>query len=896
MKNFMASLALILGLTLAGASQSEPEKTISFDLPPQSLATALNAFAGQANLRVVFSMHDIRGLLAKGIVGNLTPREALSRLLNDSKLHYEFVDEKTVEVRSANGNPDTAASDVINAEPDTAEMQLAQMTPVQKDNRTEQDAKASSRNVEDPAATSEVIVTGTHIRDGEAVGATVVSVGRKEIERRGFSTVQDVVQSLPQNFGGDITEDGIGSGSGNAALNYSYGTAANLRGLGSLSTLTLVNGRRLPSSGVTQTTDLSMIPLSAIERVDVLLDGASALYGSDAVGGAVNLVLRRDYAGADTVLRSGFTSDGGARELRAGQSLGTTWDGGGVLGSYEYYDRDKLLSSQRDSTRGAEREVWILPEQTRHSFYLTGHQRVSEDSSVFLDSYYTKRDVSGFSYDSFLDGIAFISNLKQYGVAGGFDLDLGQSWRAQLTLNYGQSEMQFLSTYPDYVGYDITNDVDNNVRSAELAGDGVLLSTSGGDARLALGAGTRKDIYDVTVDGGEFSGVTAARTVHDRTITYAFAELQMPIVGEQNARRGLRALKASLSGRYEHYSDFGSATDPRIGLQWRPINDLQFKASFGKSFRAPNFNELDLTTRTNIIADNPDGAGFTRVLRPAGGNAALTPERAKSWTFGVDFAPSAIAGLNLGLDYYNIKYQDRILAPSVDFSTLNNPAFAPIVIRRGSIPDADFNARVQQILQSAIVNYGCPNQGNPSSCDINAVQAIVDGRYSNLSETLTRGFDSFVTFDQPVAFGSVHYFMNANYITDFSQRITDTAPLANFVSTGLNPLRLKFTTGATMQVRSWSFGPVINYATDYRSTILPDAVPVASWTTIDLNAAYEHPQGSGGWLDGVRVGLTIQNALDHNPPRYELSRLVQYDQANADPLGRMIAIDIRKTW
>ncbi|NJC00036.1 outer membrane receptor for ferrienterochelin and colicin [Sphingomonas trueperi] len=83
---------------------------------------------------------------------------------------------------------------------------------------------------------------------------------------------------------------------------------SNLRGLGSDATLTLINGHRLPYDAVNQGVDISIIPLAALERIEVITDGASALYGSDAVGGVANLILRRDYDGLLTSARVGAST------------------------------------------------------------------------------------------------------------------------------------------------------------------------------------------------------------------------------------------------------------------------------------------------------------------------------------------------------------------------------------------------------------------------------------------------------------------------------------------------------------------------------------------------------------------------------------------------------------
>src|SRR5205085_1301234 len=109
---------------------------------------------------------------------------------------------------------------------------------------------------------------------------------RHDIDRTGFATTQEVIRTLPQVFGGGVTDETTINLTRDSTTNINRGSAVNLRGLGTTSTLLLVNGRRIAPSGFEGVfTDVSNIPLSAVERIEVLPDGASALYGSDAVGG-----------------------------------------------------------------------------------------------------------------------------------------------------------------------------------------------------------------------------------------------------------------------------------------------------------------------------------------------------------------------------------------------------------------------------------------------------------------------------------------------------------------------------------------------------------------------------------------------------------------------------------
>ena len=165
-------------------------------------------------------------------------------------------------------------------------------------------ATAQEREHSDENDVEEVVVTGTNMRGlpREYVASPVFTYSAKEMEQSGLGALSEYIQTLPQNFIGDLSEaatTGVGFGTGlDGAVSqnqFDGFSAFSLRGLGSDATLTLLNGRRLPNAGMTETPSVSFIPAALIESLEIVPDGTSATYGADAVGGVVNLVsaLRR---------------------------------------------------------------------------------------------------------------------------------------------------------------------------------------------------------------------------------------------------------------------------------------------------------------------------------------------------------------------------------------------------------------------------------------------------------------------------------------------------------------------------------------------------------------------------------------------------------------------------
>jgi iron complex outermembrane recepter protein len=212
---------------------------------------------------------------------------------------------------------------------------------------------AMAQSAPEAGPIEEVVVTGTHIRGAAPVGNNVQSIGAAKLAESGKATIGDFLRDLPINFAGNVaTSDNVQGGqeASPAAANLTGGQGVNLRGLGALSTLVLVNGRRVQLSGqYGDFVDVTNIPVSAISRIEILQDGASAVYGSDAVGGVVNFIMKRGGDGATTSLRVGTTTEGGGREVQATQSFGTSWDGGQFFVDYEYNLRDRVWASDRSS-------------------------------------------------------------------------------------------------------------------------------------------------------------------------------------------------------------------------------------------------------------------------------------------------------------------------------------------------------------------------------------------------------------------------------------------------------------------------------------------------------------------------------------------------------------------
>lgn len=186
-----------------------------------------------------------------------------------------------------------------------------------------------------------VEVTGSHIRRVEVEGVSPVEViDQKALRKTGYNAVSDVLRDTTANSFGSTRESAGGNAAGVAHVD--------LRGLGSSNTLVLLNGNRLPTDAVTGAVDLNLIPLAAVERVEVLKDGASAIYGSDALGGVVNIITRSNYVGTELSYQQSVPQLAGGGKKEVSLVSGIKRGKMNMVNILSYRDNEGVQSRDRD--------------------------------------------------------------------------------------------------------------------------------------------------------------------------------------------------------------------------------------------------------------------------------------------------------------------------------------------------------------------------------------------------------------------------------------------------------------------------------------------------------------------------------------------------------------------
>lgn len=263
-------------------------------------------------------------------------------------------------------------------------------------------------------------ITGSIIKRVQAEGALPVQVIRRvDIERQGITSAEQLVATITANgTGADNLSSNVGIQLGTTDRNNNGNASANLRGLGSNSTLVLLNGRRVMAHGAKgNSADLNFIPMAAVERVEVLTDGASAIYGTDAIGGVINFVLRKDYTGLELSAFVDRTTAGGGDIYRGSILAGAgnlAANGYNMMASLTFDQQAKLGGSERSFSNGFQPDRGLSPDTAGAPFATqTGAAGTAIGSSFTLPST-GAQTYNRANLLSFQDDCGIIPGMSQY--------------------------------------------------------------------------------------------------------------------------------------------------------------------------------------------------------------------------------------------------------------------------------------------------------------------------------------------------------------------------------------------------------------------------------------------------------------------------------------------------
>jgi iron complex outermembrane receptor protein len=419
---------------------------------------------------------------------------------------------------------------------------------------------------------------------------------------------------------------------------------------------------------------------------------------------------------------------------------------------------------------------------------------------------------------------------------------------------------------------------------------GTVVTLPGGPVKLATGY----ERQDFNVALGSARGAPTTPIVYrnfGRTVDSFYGELYVPIFGPSNAMAGLERLEINAAVRYDDYSDVGSTTNPKFGINWSPIDAVTLRGSYGTSFRAPTIPEIYGNSNNLFVQNysNPSGGTIVGVAL-SGQNLDLKPETATTWSVGADIAP--IARLRVGLTYWSVDYDNQVIANLSNLAILGSQAFyaGTGIILRG--PEAA--ARVAALNASGVAFVGTPP---------NPVTLFVDGRGQNLGTSQTRGIDFAIDWAFPLSDAdTISLNASGSYLTKYEVAVAPSAPLVDRRNIIFNPLKFKARTSVT-----WDHGPFStrltwNHVNGYVNNVPTIPQKVGSFNPLDLAVTVTVGDASArGFVDkGLTFGLEIRNLFDEAPPYVNITPSGNgsggYDATAADPIGRLFAVNVRKSF
>ncbi|WP_018984762.1 TonB-dependent receptor [Salinimonas chungwhensis] len=792
-----------------------------------------------------------------------------------------------------------------------------------------------------------ISVTGSRIKRTDIEGPSPIqSINAEMIEGMGFENLQQLLERMP------ATGAGTFSTRNNSQDSTANGAAAvSLRGMGPDATLVLINGRRVAISAFAESitnsfVDINSIPVSAIERIDILKDGASAIYGSDAVAGVVNVILKKDFDGLEVNVGYGGTTGPSYDETTANMVWGNQSAKASSTVILDYF-RNSQLGADELGRFGTANQSPYGGMDFRSSRGYPGYFYVDGVKTIDPECPADQATASGsclFDYGPF--GLT-IPAAERVGLIGQFDykLDTGLTAFMEVAVQHNTSEAGGAATpldedagltapgsHPDNpfgqdveIGryrpvdagarrWDISTDtlrfvaglrgeisdysweasVQKGRSKSEQSGDksqgwvrvdwlqeqinagnynpfgGVVnppevideITTSlvrRGESRLTsfdahitgeafafnddvvmMAAGVEyreeevSDIPDIQFQRGLIFGTESVQAEAQRDQYAAYLELSIPLLEE---------LELQVAGRYDHFSDFGSTTNPKIALRWAPTDEVTVRGSWAQGFRAPSLAQVGLGPSEKSVffvdqyrceATGLDCESLDYNIRFSG-NPNLDAEESESWNVGVIWAP--FQELGLSVDVWSITQDNKI----------DEQQF-------GLVYDAECNNQDSEI---------CVRLPPQEGQSLGVIQRIFN-TYQNVSSQEASGVDFSADYKLPFEqYGELSFRLDWSYLNEFERDSLDYTGEYRYPEN-----RWLFSTNWALN--SFDANVYISYTGEFEDT--PDinfdgildfeentSRTVDSQLLVDL-------QGGYNVSDTLRLVVGVNNVFDEDPP------------------------------
>lgn len=759
----------------------------------------------------------------------------------------------------------------------------------------------------------DIVVTGSLIRGlpKEYVASPVFTHGQADIVQSGSGSVAEYMLTIPQNFTGDLSEfatsgAGIGSPLGDATTYNQFDGFSGfaLRGLASDATLTLLNGRRMPSVGMNEAPTASVIPSMLIERIDIIPDGASATYGADAVAGVVNIVTRKPKDGLELQARGATATRTGKQDWQASALAGHSWGSGRVYGMAMIQDRSPFVGDPVEAS-GEALQITQLPDERLTGLY-AGLEQEAGDFTFSLDASRFQRDRS--SRQLFLDEPAFNRVFKTR--TTGVSIYSGVRWQGQgstaldLTVDYHRNHTDSSSSRMGRPP--ATRESTNRLFVAELRGQTALASLPAGQIMVAGGFQYRSETLrtDATIFFNREGGTREVKSV--------FGEINVPIVGPEQAIPLIRSLTLSAAARYEDLG-FDKALSPKVGLRWQVDRSVALRGTWARSFLVPRFRStIGIAEQVSFGLYeypflNPEDqnpalpTGQALVMFRAGANPDLQTQNADTFTLGVDLTPTFLPDLTIKAGYYRIKISGRVGTPKPDDSL----SVRDLQIFNIANPDLQ---QIRQVLGNPAVfrrfaEVPAINNGDltffDSAVDVPAsllsqVQLIADIRAQNFAVESTDGLDLDLSWRPQLFGGTAMLKLTGQYILNLDLKAGGDTAISR-VDGYAKPAALRLNGTIAWGRGGVSVGSVVNYVDGFTDDRPGQTVrKVGSFTTASFFLGFDLGRlSSAAWLADSEVQLVVANLFDRQPPRI-IDGVLGFDPYNNPPNPRTIGLILAK--
>ena len=586
-----------------------------------------------------------------------------------------------------------------------------------------------------PSFGQEITVGSRAINAEQEKAVPIDIISREQIEVAPSTETNQIIEKVAPSF--NFPRPSVADGTDSVR-------PATLRGLGPDQVLVMVNGKRRHASALvnvnntvgrsSQGVDLNTIPASAIDSVEILRDGAAAQYGSDAIAGVLNLVLKSDAQPLKVEVKGGSTTHSDGQMIDANVSGGWKVARGALFGTLEYRDRyetNRALHDPRSQVVNGDAGNNAVPQPNTH--WGDSYERdllglvnlnlpITDDAKQIVygfGSYNLRHGSHGGNYRRALDTtdwpqiypLGFLPliepRISDEALNAGIRGELAK-WFYDASAGYGRNKFDFHVTHslnvslgpnipPNQTSF-YAGTLGDRQYTANLDLSKLFNVGLAGPINFAAGAEYRREGYQVVagepasyIDGGSLNQFGTARGTPGSQVFPGFRpDNAVDVTRNSKAvyidTEGdvLQQLRVGVAGRFEDFSDFGNTTNGKLTLRYSPAKPLIFRAAASTGFRAPSLGQSFFSAvSTNFLRDaSGNVVPFQIWTAPVGspiavalGAKPLRPEKSRNYSGGVVWQP--MSNLEMTADFFRIDIKHRIVLSGNFTQPQVQPILAP---------------------------------------------------------------------------------------------------------------------------------------------------------------------------------------------------------------------------